>query len=626
MYKNKFILSILIALTISTIILGVQKRTPLSLFAKQEKQAYDVAIEIIDWKKSTVGSTSDGYLINDTFLTQAGTTPGDWYPIGLGRLNIKDNQEGYIAVINDNVEKRYEKPQKLDKAKATEWHRISLAVLASGGNPRKMGSNQDIDLIADGTYNRIDDKGNGILGRQGINGFIWALIALDSMSYEVPENAYYTRDDIILNILNKQLSDGGWALTGNVSDPDITSMAIQSLAPYYNSEKEYTYINKKIQPDATEVTKKVRETIDEALNCLSVMQNENGSYTSWGTTNCESTAQVAVALCSLGIDLFTDVRFIKNGNTVFDGIMLFQNEDGGFIHSKEYDPENPTSLPDISNTMASEQTLYAMAAIHRFQNGQRRLYDFKEEYSQEEKAQINNVIDKIDEIDINTSIYELQGIYNAYWAIDDFDRSYVNNYYKLSDLLVKANIEFYEELNDYNSGDAGIIVPLDIFTDYDMQLVDSLPETLSLENKNEILRLWNKINNCFDFDKKQEYFIKLEKTKNEIEDIENEILSIKNEIKDKLYPFEKINLADKEVIYELYNRYLALSDYDKTQLDSFDVEGLIKSKTKVDNLRLTLIISLICSTIAILISAIVILRIIKRKKEKALALMPESDE
>lgn len=626
MNKNKFILSILIALTITTIILGVQKRTPLSVFAEQEKQAYDVALEIIDWKKSTVGSTSDGYLINDTFLTQAGTTPGDWYPIGLGRLNIKDNQEGYLAVINDNVEKRYETPQKLDKAKATEWHRISLAVLSSGGNPRKMGSNQDIDLIADGTYNRIDDNGNGILGRQGINGFIWALIALDSMSYEVPENAFYTRDDIILNILNKQLSDGGWALTGNVSDPDITSMAIQSLAPYYNSEKEYTYTNKKLKDDGTDVTKKVRETVDEALNCLSTMQNENGSYTSWGTTNCESTVQVAVALCSLGIDLFSDVRFIKNGNTIFDGIMLFQNEDGGFIHSKEYNPENPTSLPDVSNTMASEQTLYAMAAIHRFQNGQRRLYDFKEEQSLEEKAQINNVIDKIDEIDNNTSISELQGIYNAYWAIDDFDRSYVHNYYKLSDFLVKSNIEFYEELNDYNSGDAGIIVPLDIFTDYDIQLVDSLPITLTLENKNEVLRLWNKINNCFDFDKKQEYFIKLEKSKNEIEDIENEIISIKNEIKDKLYPFDKIQLKDKEVIYELYNRYLALSDYDKTQLDSFDVEGLIKSKTKVDNLRLTLLISLICGSIAILISAIVILRIIKRKKEKALALMPESDE
>ena len=194
-----------ITLCIATF-LGVQFRTPLSVFASERKTPYNVALEIIDWKKTDVGSTPNGYLINDEFLTQAGTTPGDWYPIGLGRLGVKDNQEGYLAVINDNVQNRYQTTAKLDKAKATEWHRISLAVLASGGNPRRMGENGDIDLIADGTYNRVDGKGNGILGKQGINGFIWGLIAVDSMQYEVPENAYYSRDDMILNILNRQLS------------------------------------------------------------------------------------------------------------------------------------------------------------------------------------------------------------------------------------------------------------------------------------------------------------------------------------------------------------------------------------------------------------------------------------
>ena len=49
--------------------------------------------------------------------------------------------------------------------------------------------------------------------------------------------------------------------------------------------------------------------------------------------------------------------------------------DGGFIHSFTYDPDNPTSLPDKSNTMASEQTLYTMAALWRYKNGMRALYD-----------------------------------------------------------------------------------------------------------------------------------------------------------------------------------------------------------------------------------------------------------
>ena len=39
-----------------------------------------VAQGIVDWKKSDVGSGADGYLINDSFLTLAGTTPGGLVP------------------------------------------------------------------------------------------------------------------------------------------------------------------------------------------------------------------------------------------------------------------------------------------------------------------------------------------------------------------------------------------------------------------------------------------------------------------------------------------------------------------------------------------------------------------
>ena len=625
MKKKIFSTICAIALCITTF-LGVQLRTPLSVYASEQKSPYNVALEIIDWKKMTVGSTSDGYLINDTFLTQAGTTPGDWYPIGLGRLGVQDNQAGYLAVINDNVQKRYETTAKLDKAKATEWHRISLAVLASGGNPRRMGENGDIDLIADGTYNRVDAKGNGLLGKQGINGFIWGLIALDSMQYEVPENAYYSRDDIILNILNRQLADGGWALTGNVSDPDITAMAIQSLAPYYNSEKEYTYENKKIQSDGTQITKKVRGVVDEGVFWLSSVQNEDGGYSSWGTENCESVVQVAVALCSLGIDIFSDSRFIKDGNTIYDAILSYQNADGGFLHSKTYDPENPTSLPDKSNTMASEQTLYGMVAIHRYQNGMRRLYDFRQEQSEALKLQIAQVETQIETINENTSVSELQGVYNAYWSISSLERSYVKNYAKLSQLLKEANISYYEEEMIFNSGDAGVIVPIEIFTDVDMAATDALPTTLTTEYRAEVLRLWNKINNCFDFDDKQTYYIKLEKAKNAIEEIQNEIDDIKAEIKDKLYPFDKISLSDRETIHVLYERYMALSDYDKTQLESSDVEGLLKSKTQVDNLYLAVWISGISILIAGIATVIIIVNVKKRKREKAKKQMPESEE
>lgn len=65
----------------------------------------ETAYGIIEWKKTDVGAEKDGFLFNDEFLEQAGTTPGDWFPIGLGRLGVEDNQAGYLAVLSDNVQK-----------------------------------------------------------------------------------------------------------------------------------------------------------------------------------------------------------------------------------------------------------------------------------------------------------------------------------------------------------------------------------------------------------------------------------------------------------------------------------------------------------------------------------------
>lgn len=570
----------------------------------------EVANGIILWKKADVGSGADGYLINDTFLRQAGTTPGDWFPIGLGRLGVADGQAGYLAVINDRVQKRYQTPEKLSRAKSTEWHRIALAVLACGGNPRRMGENGDIDLIADGTYGRVDENGNGILGRQGINGFIWGLITLDSLYYEVPEGACYTRDDIILNILNRQLTDGGWALSGETADPDITAMAIQALAPYYNSEKEYTYPGAGGAP----VTQKVRTAIDEALKCLSDLQQQDGGFFSWGMPNCESAVQVAVALCSLGIDPFSDTRFLKNGHTVYDGILKYRNGDGGFLHSFVYDPENPTSLPDRSNTMASEQALYGMAAILRLQNGMRRLYDFRPEQGDALRQQIAGVQTKIDTLTWTSETAEIAAVYEQYLAIDAAERSYVRNYRHLSELLAFAGIPYAEEKVEYNSGDAGVIRPMEEFTDTDRAATDALPGKLTTAYRVQVLKLWEKIRNCFDFEGKSLYEQKLKAAKEQIEAIQAEIDRINADIREKLYPFDGVSLKDKKTVDEIVARYRALDEYDRAQIDRY--EDVIKTKTKLDNLLRGLIIGAACLVVAVVVAVFLVRNIHRRRHQR----------
>src|SRR5699024_2465640 len=140
---------------------------------------------------------------------------------------------------------------------------------ASGGDPTDIGQDangKSINLIADGTFNRGNTAS---LGKQGLNGWIWGLIALDSMRYEVPEDAHDTRRSIIEEIIKVQLPDGGFSLNQQEADPDMTAMAIQALAPYYNSEESYTY---QLASTNEKVTKKVRTVINEAVERLSELQ------------------------------------------------------------------------------------------------------------------------------------------------------------------------------------------------------------------------------------------------------------------------------------------------------------------------------------------------------------------
>ena len=227
-----------VSLMIMTLVLLIEfSFVPLSLAEENIiSELEEMSTEIINWKKSESEISSDDNLLNNQFLEHAGSSSGDWFPIGLGRLGYEDDYDAYLAVINDVIAKRYDEEHKLDRIKATEWHRISLAVLALGGDPTAI-SEGSIDLIADGTYNRSKVMD---LGKQGINGLTWGLLTLDSMRYKVPKNAADSREDIIKRILEAQLDDGGFSLKSPPSNADITGMTLQALAPYYNSEKVYT--------------------------------------------------------------------------------------------------------------------------------------------------------------------------------------------------------------------------------------------------------------------------------------------------------------------------------------------------------------------------------------------------
>lgn len=289
--------------------------------------------------------SSQAALASKAGLT-AGTSGGEWVALGLARSgSISDTlAEQYAQAAYQYVKKKGSST--MSDSKSTENSRMILALTSIGKDPTDVAGYDLLEPLADLDY----------VKSQGINGPIFALIALDSHNYDIPKAAtgktQTTREALIDAILAAQLSDGGWNVNGNGADADMTAMAIQALASYYSSNA------------------KVKSAIDDALNRLSQMQEANGGYTSWGTANAESVAQVIVALTSLGIDPASDGRFIKNGYSTLDALATFYNDKGGFKHSQS----DTTS----SNGLATEQAYYALASWYRLKAGKTSLYDMSD--------------------------------------------------------------------------------------------------------------------------------------------------------------------------------------------------------------------------------------------------------
>jgi len=304
-------------------------------------------LETVEGMEKSTG-TKEKYLLADEELLPAGSSLSDWVAITLAFAGVQEPYADYLERLEAYVTEQYQKNGVLEKFKATEYHRIALAVLALGGDPTAFGKNQDgdsVNLIADGVYNFHGETP----GQQGSNGLAYALLALDAKAYEVPADAKFTREQLVQELCSMQTAEGGIALSGNSGgDVDITAMALQALAPYKEQEE-------------------VAAVIDKALEWLALQMTENGTFLLYGTESVESSAQVILALCSLGLDPQTDERFVKRGTTLLDGMENFRMENGMYMHTVEDAEED---------LLASEQALLALEAIYELRTTGNRLWDF----------------------------------------------------------------------------------------------------------------------------------------------------------------------------------------------------------------------------------------------------------
>lgn len=269
----------------------------------------------------------------------AGSTGGEWMALGFARSG-RDVPDSYYDSVVAYVDEKIDENGRLHATKCTTNCRFIVALTAIGKDPTDVGGH---NLLAG-----LNDM--GYIRKVGVSGVIWTLIAFDCGKYEMPKGI--DRETLVDTILDFQVPGGGWANSGNIADPDVTSMAIQALAPYRE------------EPE-------VQSALDDAVTVLALMLDETGNFPSQYGASSESVSQVIVALCTLGIDPNTDARFVKNGMSALDGLLGYYVEGGGFqhIHSGKIDG------------IATEQGYYALTAYFRMLEGKTPLYDMTDGFT-----------------------------------------------------------------------------------------------------------------------------------------------------------------------------------------------------------------------------------------------------
>lgn len=305
--KRAAALCVLIAI-ISTIFF------PLDAGAQKADTARQVQGGICVYK---AGGDIQGWI--DGELTEKAGLTSEWYIMTLaqsGRYEFSGYERALLRYLGTNK-----------VASATSREKYALTLISIGSDDEYI-----LKTLADS------------VGGQGLMSLIFGLHILNN-GYTV---SGVTAEGVISEILSLQKSDGGFAIIGDKGDPDCTAMTVTALAPHYNKSSI------------------VKKACDRALEFLSGIQQPDGSFRSFGVDNCESTAQVMLALCSLGIDPTGDSRFIKGGSDLTDALLSFKTAEGGFSHARG----------EGTNDSATVQAFYCFAAYERMSEGKSAFFIF----------------------------------------------------------------------------------------------------------------------------------------------------------------------------------------------------------------------------------------------------------
>ena len=131
--------------------------------------------------------TIDNYLSNFSsedlldIQKNAGNNFDDWFFLSILRSKKEIDYNLYKGMLRNYIIDSYREKGNLSNNLMTEWHRLIMLSSSVGLDPRAIVLNdENYNLLIDGIYNT---KNNNLLEKQGINSYVFALIALDSFGF-----------------------------------------------------------------------------------------------------------------------------------------------------------------------------------------------------------------------------------------------------------------------------------------------------------------------------------------------------------------------------------------------------------------------------------------------------------
>lgn len=307
----------------------------------------DPGTEIPNFDK--VYADTKKYIQNNVPAPVVASDRGEWAVLGLARAGV-ELSDAYIQAYYGKVVAYVQKNMGADgvlvdpeshNPTVTDNERIILALTAIGKDPANVGVKNLLAALQDRNIMQVTNTSD-----TDINGLVFGLLALNSGNYT--QDSYW----LVQAILTQQNADGSWSSSADTkpaSDVDMTAMALQALAPYYNEGGDAT----------------VNTAVDKALQWLSA------KYKGKGYTSAESCAQVVVALSALQLNANSDSSFVKtvdgaSTSVLGDLLRYYLGEGQGFKHA---------ASGKTADQKATEQALYAMAAYERYCRRTKALYD-----------------------------------------------------------------------------------------------------------------------------------------------------------------------------------------------------------------------------------------------------------